>query len=68
MKTTTATYSPPKPALADRLAAFAHGIATHRRHQQELASLRKLDDRLLSDIGLIRHEISNPWELSQRAF
>lgn len=68
MKTITATYSAPGPAFADRLAAFARGIATHRRHQRELESLRKLDDRLLGDIGLIRHEISNRWELSTRAF
>ncbi len=61
MKTITATYSAQRPALADRLATFANTIATHRRHQRELEFLRKLDDRMLSDVGLIRHEVSNHW-------
>ena len=70
MNTNTATYSVQRPAFADRLATFAHGIATHRRHQQELETLRNLDDRLLCDVGLIRHEISNRWSglISTRAF
>ena len=70
MKTNTATYSAQRPALADRLATFANAIATHRRHQQELESLRNLNDRLLCDVGLIRHQVSNRWSglISTRAF
>ncbi len=61
MNTNTATYSVQRPAFADRLATFAHGIATHRRQQRELESLCKLDDRMLCDVGLIRHQVSNGW-------
>lgn len=70
MKMNTATHSAQRPAFADRMGTIAHAIATHRRHQQELETLRNLDDRLLCDVGLIRHEISNRWSglISTRAF
>jgi uncharacterized protein YjiS (DUF1127 family) len=49
-----------------------HDVATryrrHRRYRQTVAALAELDDRILADIGVGRHEIEDvAWAMSRKA-
>lgn len=62
MKTITATY-PAAPRherdIGCRIAKYTRALAKFHRHQRELESLRKLNDRMLSDVGVTRDEVSH---------
>ncbi|MGH6905446.1 MAG: DUF1127 domain-containing protein [Geminicoccaceae bacterium] len=51
------------PAAVSGLRAWFHDVGTryrrHRLYRQTVAALAELDDRILADIGVGRHEIEN---------
>jgi uncharacterized protein YjiS (DUF1127 family) len=60
------------PSAGSRLRAWFRDVGTrHRRHRlyrQTVSALAELDDRILADIGVGRHEIENvAWAMSRKA-
>jgi uncharacterized protein YjiS (DUF1127 family) len=60
------------PSAGSRRGAWFPDVATryrrHRRYRQTVAALAELDDRILADIGVGRHEIEDvAWAMSRKA-
>jgi uncharacterized protein YjiS (DUF1127 family) len=62
----------PRTSAVSWLRAWVHSVGTryrrHRLYRQTVAALAELDDRILADIGVGRHEIENvAWAMSREA-
>ena len=63
---------PRTPSAVSGLRAWFRDVRTryrrHRLYRQTVAALAELDDRILDDIGVGRHEIENvAWAMSREA-
>jgi uncharacterized protein YjiS (DUF1127 family) len=63
---------PGTPSAVSGLRAWFHGVGSryrqHRLYRRTVSALAEMDDRILADIGVGRHEIENvAWAMSREA-